>query len=91
LRPQDLVGAIANEAGISVKDIGAIRIDERHSTVEVARNEADKVIAALSKTTLRGRPVKVSKDRGVPNSAGAAPRKYASGPQQPRAPFPPRK
>jgi ATP-dependent RNA helicase DeaD len=68
MRPKDLVGAIANEAGISVKDIGAIHIDERHSTVEVSRGNADKVIEALSKTTLRGRPVKVSKDRGVPNS-----------------------
>jgi ATP-dependent RNA helicase DeaD len=64
MRPRDLVGAIANEAGISVKDIGAIRIEERHSTVEVARGQAEKVMEALSMTTLRGRPVKVSKDRG---------------------------
>ena len=64
MRPGDLVGAIANEAGISVKDIGAIRIEERHSTVEVARGHVEKVIEALSMTTLRGRPVKVSRDRG---------------------------
>ena len=89
VRPGDLVGAIANEAGISVKEIGAIHIDERHSTVEVARLQADKVIDALSKTTIRGRPVKVSKDRGIPNARNpkaAAPR--VSAPRAPRVSAP---
>jgi ATP-dependent RNA helicase DeaD len=89
VRPQDLVGAIANEAGIPVRDIGAIHIDERHSTVEVARHQADKVIEALTKTTIRGRPAKVSKDRGVPPAKPqrtAGPR--VSAPRAPRVSAP---
>ncbi|MBX7099761.1 MAG: DEAD/DEAH box helicase [Myxococcaceae bacterium] len=68
VRPNDFVGAIANEAGLHSKEIGAIEIGERHSVVEVVDHRADQVIAALKATTIRGRPVKVSIDR---NKTGA--------------------
>ena len=48
VRPGDLVGAIANEAGIDAGDIGAVRITDRFSLVEVPEEIADDVIAALS-------------------------------------------
>src|SRR5699024_10521720 len=41
LRPQDLVGAIAGESGISARDIGAIQITDRFSLVEVPEDAAD--------------------------------------------------
>ncbi len=63
LRPQDLVGAIANETGLSGSDIGAIRISDRHATVEVPSPDAQRVIAALNKTRLKGNRVKVRVDR----------------------------
>ena len=53
ITPADLVGAIANEAGISGRAIGAIQIDERHSTVEVPDDRIDDVVAALRATTSR--------------------------------------
>jgi ATP-dependent RNA helicase DeaD len=59
----DVVGAIANEAGVSARMIGAIRIDERHTTVEVASAMADQVIAALRTATIRGRRLTVRRDR----------------------------
>jgi ATP-dependent RNA helicase DeaD len=62
IRPQDLVGAIANEAGIRGNEIGAIEINERNSIVEVSQTVAQNVISALRGTTLKGRKVTVRMD-----------------------------
>jgi ATP-dependent RNA helicase DeaD len=59
LRPGDLVGAITNEANISGKSIGAIDILDRTAFVEVPTPSADRVVAALRHTKLRGKKVKV--------------------------------
>jgi ATP-dependent RNA helicase DeaD len=40
VRPADLVGAIANEAGIGSRDLGAIEITDRYSLVEVLAQSA---------------------------------------------------
>ena len=63
VRPGDLVGAIANETRLSGRDVGAIRITERFSIVEVPADAADEVIAALGRTTIRGRRASVRRDR----------------------------
>jgi ATP-dependent RNA helicase DeaD len=63
LRPQDLVGAIANEAGLSARDIGAIQITDRFSLVEVPEPAADRVIDALQRSTIRGRRPTVRRER----------------------------
>jgi ATP-dependent RNA helicase DeaD len=63
IRPKDLVGAIAGEADIPGTSIGAIRIGERHSTVEVPESVAEKVIRALSKATLKGQSVTAKRDK----------------------------
>jgi ATP-dependent RNA helicase DeaD len=63
IRPADLVGAIANEARIGSREIGAIEITERFSLVEVPAAAADTVITALRGTTLRGKKVLVRRDR----------------------------
>jgi ATP-dependent RNA helicase DeaD len=62
VRPGDLVGAIANEAGIDSKAIGAIQIADRFSLVEVPAEIAGDVIRALRGTTIMGRRVTVRKD-----------------------------
>ncbi|QDV37116.1 DEAD/DEAH box helicase [Tautonia plasticadhaerens] len=59
VRPGDLVGAIANEAGISGKMIGAIEIADRFSFVEVPEDVAQEVVAALRASTIKGRKVTV--------------------------------
>jgi ATP-dependent RNA helicase DeaD len=59
VRPGDLVGAIANEAGISGRMIGAIEIADRFSFVEVPEEFADEVVAALRASTIKGRKVTV--------------------------------
>jgi ATP-dependent RNA helicase DeaD len=64
VRPQDLVGAIANEAGVAGGLIGAIQIADRFSIVEVPEEVAKQVIKALGKTTIRGKKVRVAPDKG---------------------------
>src|SRR5690606_2019980 len=59
VRPQDLVGAITGEAGISGQEIGAIDIADRFSIVEVAENVAGEVVAALRDSRIKGRKVVV--------------------------------
>jgi ATP-dependent RNA helicase DeaD len=63
IRPGDLVGAIANESGLSGRDIGAIQITERFSLVEVPEAMADQVVSALRGITIKGRRVDVRRDR----------------------------
>jgi ATP-dependent RNA helicase DeaD len=62
LRPADLVGAIANEAGINARSIGAIELTDNFSLVEVPDETADAVIEALRGTTLRGKRVAVRRE-----------------------------
>jgi ATP-dependent RNA helicase DeaD len=65
VRPQDIVGALANESGLTGRDIGAIQIHERHSLVEVPEDAADEVLRSLrGATTLKGRRANVRRDRG---------------------------
>jgi ATP-dependent RNA helicase DeaD len=61
IRPGDLVGAITNEAHVEARDIGAIRVADRHSLVEVPEALAEKIIKALRATKLRGQKVDVKR------------------------------
>jgi ATP-dependent RNA helicase DeaD len=63
IRPADLVGAIANEARIDSRSIGAIDIADKFSLVEVPANAADGIIKALRGATIRGKKVLVRRDR----------------------------
>ncbi|MDP1822551.1 MAG: DEAD/DEAH box helicase [Archangium sp.] len=59
VRPQDLVGAIANEANLPSKQISGIRVDEYTSRVEVPTEAVERVIQAMHATKVRGRKVRV--------------------------------
>jgi ATP-dependent RNA helicase DeaD len=63
MRPADLVGAIANEAGVDASQIGAIQIADGFSTVEVPETIAENVINALRGTKIKGLKVQVRRDR----------------------------
>ncbi|WNG58702.1 DEAD/DEAH box helicase [Archangium gephyra] len=63
VRPADLVGAIAGEAGVEGRRIGAIEIGDNYSLVEVPEPLADQIVAALRQATLRGKKVQVRRDR----------------------------
>ncbi len=63
IRPKDLVGAIANESGLSGRDVGNIEITPNFSLVEVPAGAADEVIRTLRTTTIKGRRATVRPDR----------------------------
>jgi ATP-dependent RNA helicase DeaD len=81
LRPTDLVGAIANEAGLPGREIGSIDILDHCAFVEVPHDSADRVVRALLRTKLRGRKVRVEK---------APPGAEAFRPEETADPKPPR-
>jgi ATP-dependent RNA helicase DeaD len=55
VRPADVVGAIANEAGIPGDEIGDIDLYDNFTFVEVPEGAAETVRAALNRTTIRGK------------------------------------
>src|SRR6266508_2813560 len=63
IRPGDLVGAITGEAGVDSGVLGAIEIADRFSLVEVPEALADKIIAALKASMIRGKKVLVRRER----------------------------
>jgi ATP-dependent RNA helicase DeaD len=63
IRPKDLVGAIAGETSVVGRQIGAIEISDRFSLVEVPEANADEVISALVRTTIKGKRPNVRRER----------------------------
>jgi len=61
--PGDLVGAIAGEAGVDKSAVGAIKILEGYSLVQVDESHASRIVAALKNTKIRGQKVPVRRER----------------------------
>ncbi len=59
IRPADLVGAIAGEAKIPSGAIGAIKVHDDYSLVEIPAELAERVVTALKRTQIRGHKVTV--------------------------------
>ncbi|MBI5671646.1 MAG: DbpA RNA binding domain-containing protein, partial [Chloroflexi bacterium] len=57
VRPGDIVGAIANEADIPGRSIGAIELFDHFSLVDVPSNQAQHVLEALKRTSIRNRKI----------------------------------
>ena len=57
----DIVGAIANESGISSQNIGHIRLKSEFSLVELPKNLAEKIAKKLQKTRIKGLPISLKK------------------------------
>lgn len=60
VQPKNIVGALANEAGIDSKYIGAIRIFDNHSTVDLPEGMPDEVFAQLKRLHVLGIPLDIS-------------------------------
>ena len=67
-RPQDFVGAIANEASIPGRAIGAIDIFDDYTFVDIPQEFVDRVIVAMRGAKIKGRPVnaEVARVDGAP-------------------------
>jgi ATP-dependent RNA helicase DeaD len=70
VRPADIVGAIANEAGVAGKEIGAIDIHERFAIVEVPRQRQKQILERMAGASLRGRTLQIR--LADPDTAGGA-------------------
>jgi ATP-dependent RNA helicase DeaD len=61
---KDIVGAIANEAGIESRFIGRIALYDESSTVELPAGMPNEAANALKRTRVRGVPINMRQDEG---------------------------
>jgi ATP-dependent RNA helicase DeaD len=80
VRPADIVGAIANEAGVPGQEIGSIDINDRFSFVEVPARYQKQIVERMSGATLRGRPLEI-RVAGEAERRPGPPRRPGPGPQ----------
>jgi ATP-dependent RNA helicase DeaD len=59
VKPGNIVGAVANEAGIDGGDIGPIRIQESYSTIDLPKNLSREIIEILEDAWVSGRQLKI--------------------------------
>lgn len=62
--PGNIVGAIANEAGIDAQHIGRITINEDHSTVDLPSDMPDEIFKELKNVWVSGQTLKISRVGG---------------------------
>ncbi|STY28378.1 ATP-dependent RNA helicase deaD (cold-shock DEAD-box protein A) [Legionella wadsworthii] len=60
VKPGNIVGAIANEAGLNSKHITGLKIHEDHSTVRLPRGMPKEVMSDLTKAWVCGRQLKIT-------------------------------
>lgn len=61
MRPGDVVGAICNIEGVTADDIGVINLMDVSTFVEILNGKGAKVLSALQKMPIKGRPRRVSR------------------------------
>lgn len=62
--PGNIVGAIANEAGLDAKHIGRINIFENYSTVDLPDDMPDDIFRDLKKVWVAGETLKITRESG---------------------------
>jgi len=70
VEPRQIVGAIANEGGLSRNDFGQIQIRPDFSLVELPADLAPETITALENTRISGKLIELQPDRG-PRGGGS--------------------
>ncbi|WP_309130048.1 DEAD/DEAH box helicase [Brevibacterium sp.] len=69
IQPGSIVGAIANEGGITSKQIGHIDIRSNHTLVDLPQDLDPSVLRKLQYTEIQGRPIDIRPDNGRPGSS----------------------
>jgi ATP-dependent RNA helicase DeaD len=67
VEPRQIVGAIANEGGLSRGDFGHISIRPDHSLVELPADLPEPVWDALRQTRISGKLIELKRDAGAPS------------------------
>ncbi|PCC73568.1 ATP-dependent RNA helicase DeaD [Nannocystis exedens] len=73
LKPGNLVGAIANEARLTSKQIGRIDIQKDHTFVELPAELPDELLQHLKKVWVAGGQLRITRDGEPPDDAGKRP------------------
>ena len=60
----DIVGAIANEAGLEARYMGKIRMFQHHSFIDLPEGMPEETFELLQTVQVRGQALQISKDRG---------------------------
>ena len=60
----DIVGAIANEAGLEARYMGKIRMFQHHSFIDLPDGMPREIFELLQNVQVRGQPLQISKDMG---------------------------
>ena len=66
VRPGAIVGALANEGGLSSKDFGRITIGGDFTLVELPKNLDNAVLDRLTDTRISGQLINIQRDHGAP-------------------------
>ncbi len=69
--PGNIVGAIANEAGVDGRHIGHIDIREDHSFVDLPVGMPDDIFQELQAVQIRGNPLRISRATKPPRERGS--------------------
>ena len=72
IRAGNIVGAIANEAGIDGAFIGRVEIHDDHSFVDLPEGMPREIFKALKKTRLAGRELRITKVGGRKSGGGGS-------------------
>ncbi len=62
MNPGDILGALAQEYGISGKSIGYIELKDKFSLVEVAESALKKILKSSDRIKIKGENVRVKLD-----------------------------
>jgi ATP-dependent RNA helicase DeaD len=84
--PREIVGAIANEAGIPGRFIGHIKLYDEFSTVTLPSDTAKQALKRLEKTWIMGKPIQIrpwSGDKANTNVSNKKPVKKSVYPKSP--------
>jgi ATP-dependent RNA helicase DeaD len=85
--PGNLVGAIANEAGIDSQYIGQINIEHHFTTVDLPEKMSAEALKTLEQTWVMGKQLRISRDTGGPPSRGGRGGPGAGGPRRDKGGF----
>ena len=84
VEPRQIVGALANEGGLSREDFGHIRIMPEFSIVELPADLPAETLSRLAGTRISGKLIDIRPDRGARAARREAPQRDDRPPRKPR-------
>ena len=85
VKPGNIVGAIANVAGLQGRQIGHVDIREDHTYVGLPQGLPDLVMRQLKKTRVAGQPLRIAPAGEVPPKSLRKPPRRPPGPKRQRS------